>query len=83
LTKVRHALTPRGRAAALEFVPNDDRVSPPLVAAFAMTMLGTTASGDAYTFREYEGMYREAGFGRVTWDPIPDAPHTIVTGYAG
>jgi ubiquinone/menaquinone biosynthesis C-methylase UbiE len=83
LTKVRRALTPRGRAAALEFVPNDDRVSPPMVAAFAMTMLGTTASGDAYTFREYEGMYREAGFGRVTWDPIPHAPHTIVTGFVG
>jgi hypothetical protein len=54
-----------------------------MVAAFAMTMLGTTAAGDAYTFREYEGMYREAGFGRVTWDPIPHAPHTIVTGFVG
>jgi hypothetical protein len=54
-----------------------------MAAAFAMTMLGTTASGDAYTFREYEGMYRDAGFARVTSDPVPNAPHTIVTGYAG
>ena len=82
LTKVRRALTPRGRAATLDFVPNDDRVSPPMAAAFAMTMLGTTQSGDAYTFKEYEGMYREAGFARVTAQPIPQAPHTIVTGYA-
>jgi 2-polyprenyl-3-methyl-5-hydroxy-6-metoxy-1,4-benzoquinol methylase len=82
LTKVRRALTPRGRAATLDFVPNDDRVSPPMAAAFAMTMLGTTQSGDAYTFKEYEGMYREAGFARVTAQPIPHAPHTIVTGYA-
>ena len=82
LTKVRRALTPRGRAATLDFVPNEDRVSPPMAAAFAMTMLGTTQSGDAYTFKEYEGMYREAGFARVTARPIPHAPHTIVTGYA-
>jgi 2-polyprenyl-3-methyl-5-hydroxy-6-metoxy-1,4-benzoquinol methylase len=82
LTKVRRALSPRGRAATLDLVPNDDRVSPPMAAAFAMTMLGTTASGDAYTFREYEGMYREAGFARVTLHPIPRAPHTVVTGYA-
>jgi 2-polyprenyl-3-methyl-5-hydroxy-6-metoxy-1,4-benzoquinol methylase len=82
LTKVRRALAPGGRAAALEFVPNEDRVTPPMVAAFAMTMLGTTAAGDAYTFREYEGMYREAGFARVVAEPVPQAAHTIVTGYA-
>ena len=42
-----------------------------MAAAFAMTMLGTTASGDAYTFREYERMYRGAGFAGVTAHPIP------------
>jgi hypothetical protein len=82
LAKVRRALTPIGRAAALEFVPNDDRVSPPMAAAFAMTMLATTASGDAYTFREYDGMYRDAGFARVIAHAVPHAPHTIVVGYA-
>ena len=45
LKKVRAALKPGGRAATLEFVPNEDRVSPPMPAAFAMTMLTTTADG--------------------------------------
>lgn len=82
LQKVHRALAPGGRAAALEFVPNEDRVSPPMAAAFALTMLATTASGDAYTLRDYDGMYRDAGFARVTAHPIPRAPHTIVTGHA-
>jgi hypothetical protein len=82
LGKVHRALVAGGRAAALEFVPNDDRVTPPMAAAFAMTMLATTAAGDAYTLREYDGMYRAAGFSHVTGHPIPRAPHTIVMGVA-
>ena len=57
LKKVRAALKPGGRAATLEFVPNEDRVSPPMPAAFAMTMLTTTAAGDAYTLSELTAMY--------------------------
>ena len=44
LKKVHAALRPGGRAATLEFVPNEDRVSPPMAAAFSMTMLITTAN---------------------------------------
>ncbi len=82
LKKVRTALKPGGRAATLEFVPNEDRVSPPTPAAFAMTMLATTASGDAYTFSELRAMYEEAGFTGVTAHPIPMSPHTVVMGEA-
>jgi 2-polyprenyl-3-methyl-5-hydroxy-6-metoxy-1,4-benzoquinol methylase len=82
LKKVRAALKPGGRAATLEFVPNEDRVSPPVPAAFAMTMLASTASGDAYTFRELESMYRDAGFTNITAQPIPMSPHTVVIGTA-
>jgi 2-polyprenyl-3-methyl-5-hydroxy-6-metoxy-1,4-benzoquinol methylase len=82
LKKVHAALKPGGRAATLEFVPNDDRVSPPMAAAFAMTMLTTTASGDAYTFKELREMHLEAGFGGVREHPIPMSPHTIVLGSA-
>jgi SAM-dependent methyltransferase len=81
LRKVRAALKPGGRAAALEFVPNEDRVSPPMSAAFSLTMLTTTPSGDAYTFRELEQMYKEAGFTSVTKHPVPTGPHTVVTGH--
>jgi ubiquinone/menaquinone biosynthesis C-methylase UbiE len=65
LKKVRGALKPGGRAAILEFVPNDDRVSPPTAAAFSMIMLANTTSGDAYTYREIESMAKNAGFERV------------------
>ena len=81
LRKVREALKPGGRAAALEFVPNEDRVSPPMAAGFSLTMLTTTPKGDAYTFRQLEAMYREAGFPRVTEHPVPTGPHTVVTGH--
>ena len=36
LKKVHASLRPGGRAATLEFVPNEDRISPPMPAAFAM-----------------------------------------------
>jgi len=79
LQKVHRSLKPGGCAATLEFVPNDDRVSPPMPAAFAMTMLTTTASGDAYTFGELAEMHARAGFKDVTKHPVPMSPHTIVT----
>jgi hypothetical protein len=82
LKKVRGALKPGGRAATLEFVPNEDRVSPPTPAAFALIMLTTTASGDAYTFSELRAMHQQAGFGAVAAHPIPMSPHTVVIGEA-
>jgi len=82
LKKVREVLRPGGCAATLEFVPNEDRVSPPMPAAFSMTMLTATVAGDAYTLSELTGMYHEAGFGGVTAHPIPMSPHTVVKGLA-
>jgi 2-polyprenyl-3-methyl-5-hydroxy-6-metoxy-1,4-benzoquinol methylase len=82
LRKVRAALKPGGRAATLEFVPNEDRVSPPMPAAFSMIMLATTAAGDAYTLSELTGMYTEAGFMDIVGHPIPMSPHTVVVGRA-
>jgi len=82
LKKVRAALRPGGCAATLEFVPNEDRVSPPTPAAFSMTMLTSTVAGDAYTLSELTGMYHQAGLGSVTAHPIPMSPHTVVKGLA-
>lgn len=83
LKKVRGALRPGGKVAALEFVPNEDRVSPPMPASFALTMLATTPSGDAYTLRELGDMYRAAGFTAVEGHGVPTGPHTVVVGTAG
>ena len=42
LRRVRGALKPGGRVALLEFVPNEDRISPPMAAGFSLTMLAAT-----------------------------------------
>src|SRR5581483_8955540 len=62
LRKIHAALNPGGRVATLEFVPNDDRVTPPDAAAFAIIMLASTPHGDAFTRKELESMLRNAGF---------------------
>ena len=78
LKKVRSAIKPGGMVATLEFVPNEDRVSPPMPAAFSLTMLTSTTAGDAYTFKELAEMHRKAGFGEATAHAIPMSPHTLV-----
>jgi 2-polyprenyl-3-methyl-5-hydroxy-6-metoxy-1,4-benzoquinol methylase len=62
LRRVHQALSPGGKAVIIEFVPNEDRVTPPPSASFALVMLGTTPEGDAYTFAEYGQMLTAAGF---------------------
>ena len=42
----------------------------------------TTPAGNAYTFRDLEAMYREAGLERITAHAVPMGPHTVVTGFA-
>ncbi len=78
LRKVRTALVEGGRAVTLEFVPNDDRVTPPDAAAFSMMMLSSTPAGDAYTFAELEGMFNNAGFTRSTIYPLPPTIQQVV-----
>jgi 2-polyprenyl-3-methyl-5-hydroxy-6-metoxy-1,4-benzoquinol methylase len=82
LRKVRASLKPRGRVATLEFVPNSDRVSPPAAATFSLMMLGTTDAGDAYTFQEFEGMFRNAGFQRSEAHGLTPSPETLIVSYA-
>jgi SAM-dependent methyltransferase len=81
LKKVHAALAPRGRAVTLEFVPNDDRVTPPEAAFFSLIMLGSTPHGDAYTFTEYDRMFRNAGFVRNEHIRPPDAPESVIVSY--
>ena len=80
LKKVHDSLKDGGVVATLEFVPNEDRVTPPTAAAFSLIMLASTASGDAYTFAELESMYRNAGFRDASATPLAMSPETIVIG---
>jgi ubiquinone/menaquinone biosynthesis C-methylase UbiE len=78
LRKLNAALVPGGRVATLEFVPNDDRVSPPMPATFALIMLADTPAGDAYTRMELESMMRNAGFTAHEFHPLPPSPHSVL-----
>ena len=78
LRKVHAALAGGGRAVALEFVPNEDRVTPPDAAGFSMMMLAGTPNGDAYTFSELERMFANAGFSRSTIHPLPPAIQQVI-----
>lgn len=75
------ALAPGGRAITLEFIPESDRIKPPSTAMFALTMLVTTARGDAYTFAEYETMFDNAGFQRSVFHPLPPTTQQVVVSY--
>jgi predicted nicotinamide N-methyase len=78
LRKVHAALGDGGRAVTLEFVPNENRVSPPDAASFSVMMLISTPSGDAYTFSELETMFANAGFSRSTLHPLPPTIQQVV-----
>jgi len=78
LKKVRSALHAGGQLAVIEFVPNDDKISPPVAASFAMNMLGNTERGDVYTLTEFNSMFREAGFGDGRIQPLLPTPVSLI-----
>ncbi|MEZ5399360.1 MAG: class I SAM-dependent methyltransferase [Bryobacteraceae bacterium] len=78
MRKVHGALKPDGVAVTLEFVPNDDRITPPEAASFSMVMLATTPEGDAYTFAEYDEMYKNCGFSRNEMHRLERSPEAVI-----
>jgi 2-polyprenyl-3-methyl-5-hydroxy-6-metoxy-1,4-benzoquinol methylase len=82
LRKLRAAMKPAAALAIVEFVPNEDRISPPMAAAFSLQMLGGTEAGDAYTFREFSGMLSEAGFSGSQQQPLVPTPQTLISAKA-
>jgi ubiquinone/menaquinone biosynthesis C-methylase UbiE len=78
LRRIHGALVDGGRVITLEFIPNEDRISHP-AADFGLTMLATTPAGDAYTFAEYDQMFRNAGFGHSEMQDIPKSTQRIIT----
>ena len=78
LRKAKSGLSAGGRLLAVEFVPNADRVSPPLPATFAFVMLATTPRGDAHTIEDYDAMARAAGFSGATARSLAPTAQTLV-----
>lgn len=79
LRKVRASLAPGGQVLVIENVVSEDGLSPPWPAAFSFLMLATTPKGKAFTAQEFDAMARAAGFSGVTIEPMPPAPHSLLT----
>jgi 2-polyprenyl-3-methyl-5-hydroxy-6-metoxy-1,4-benzoquinol methylase len=78
LGKARAALAPGGRVAIVEFVPNEDRVSPPMPAMFAYIMLATTQAGTAFPPSALKRILSQAGFGHADFAPLPPSAQTLI-----
>lgn len=78
MRKIRQALAPGGRVLTLEFVPNPDRVSPPNSAFFPVVMLANTRAGDAYTFAEFDEMFKAAGYASTEPHPLEASPEMVL-----
>jgi ubiquinone/menaquinone biosynthesis C-methylase UbiE len=81
--KAHAVLAPGGRAVTLDFIPEPDRITPPSSAGFALTMLATTAQGDAYTFAEYQQVFARAGFERSEFHALPPSMQQVVVSHKG
>lgn len=82
LRKARGALANGGRVAVVEFVPEEDRTSPPMPAMFAYVMLATTPTGTAFPASALRRMLAEAGFGPPEIAPLPPSPQTLLVASA-
>ncbi len=77
MRRVHAAWKAGGKVITLEFVPHDRR-TPPMAAAFSLIMLAGTDSGEAYTFSQYEKIFRNDGFVRTTEHAVPDSPQQLL-----
>jgi 2-polyprenyl-3-methyl-5-hydroxy-6-metoxy-1,4-benzoquinol methylase len=75
--KIRAAMKPGAKMAIVEMAVNDDRITPAGAGMFAMTMLTTTPSGDAFSQGEIASMCTSAGFHDVTHYSVPGTPQTV------
>lgn len=78
LKKLADNLADGGKVMTLEFTPNDDRVSPPPQALFALIMLAATPGGDAYTFAELKEMCESAGLTKNENIPLSPMPQNLI-----
>jgi SAM-dependent methyltransferase len=78
LARIRRSLTGDGRAVALQWIPDDDRLSPPNAPMLALSLLAQTPNGDVYTFWELEEIFRRAGFARTEMRELGPALQRVV-----
>ena len=76
--KVYRALKSGGRAAIVEFIPDEERTSPRIAVEFSITMLATTPSGDAHTYSDYDRILKSSGFSSSAIQELPSTPLRVV-----
>lgn len=81
LKKIHKNLNKDGRVAILEFIPNNNRISPPEDAAFALVMLATTPQGNVYTFDELNKMCLAANFSHTNFHALGHGEQQVVIGH--
>ncbi|MFQ5952949.1 MAG: methyltransferase [Candidatus Omnitrophota bacterium] len=65
IKKSAQALNPGGQVVIQDFIMDENRISPPFNALFALTMLVATESGDTYTESEVRTWMEEAGLSNI------------------
>jgi 2-polyprenyl-3-methyl-5-hydroxy-6-metoxy-1,4-benzoquinol methylase len=78
LRRLWQTLNPGGQLVILEFVPNADRITPPIAAMFSVNMLAGTPEGDAFTFAELAAMCANTGFKGARQIPVEATPQSLV-----
>jgi len=82
LSKCRNALKEGGKVVVVEFVVEEDRISPGWANTFALQMLASTPEGDCFTQRELVEMLTTSGFRDISVHGEPGAPSRYFVGYA-
>ncbi len=78
LKKIHKSLKDGGKVVTLEFIPNDDRISPPSEAMFSRVMLAATPAGEAFTFNSLREMFENSGFSHNEHIPLDAMPQHLV-----
>jgi len=78
MRKCARALSSPGRIIIQDFIMDDDRVTPPHGALFALNMLVGTDSGDTYTEAEVRRWLLEAGFTEISRQETPFGTSQII-----
>jgi hypothetical protein len=82
LKKIHAAHGSRGRCGDAGVHPQRrPRLAAHSTPCFSMVMLGTTPHGDAYTFSEYDRMFRNAGFARNEMRELTPLPQRVIVSY--
>jgi ubiquinone/menaquinone biosynthesis C-methylase UbiE len=77
LKKACRCSAPDGKTLAVEFIPDESRVSPPFPARMAFMMLGATRAGDIYPRSALERMGAQAGFAAVSFVDLTPTTQTL------